>query len=81
MEHLKWAVVVEQSNALVYFITSWLELKVEGSNPGFIIYFQEKVINALGLECACAVVGNVLLHMGETSSFILIKVDILGGRA
>ena len=27
-------VVVERSNALVYLMTSLLELKVEGSNPG-----------------------------------------------
>ena len=55
------AVVVERSNALVYLITSSLELKVEGSNPGGAYFFRvpimnwfAKLVRMRGQECACA---------------------------
>ena len=53
--------VVERSNASVYLIIDTLELKVEGSNPGVIIYFREKVINAFGRE---------LVRMRERINFV-----------
>ena len=45
------AVVAERSRAL-YLIDVLGMLKVEGSNPGVIIYFREKIINAFGRELA-----------------------------
>ena len=60
--------MVEQSNALVYLITSQLELKVEGSNTGGCIFFAN-----LQIIWLCG-------DKKEPRLSYLIKVYILGGR-
>ena len=60
-------------------------LTVEGSNPGIAVSFSSRntqlKAGPFGQECACAVVGNVLLRMRETSIFGNREFDFLGGHA
>ena len=65
MAELANALFLSELNALSHF-------KVGGSNPGGSILFRVekfKKNGKFGLECACAVVGNALLRMHETSIF------------